>query len=131
MYNNTNQSTAILDTMVATVNKVDVWQYLYQSNHQDEIIEIKKFWIEKHYCNVTPPLRFLYEFDCDSDLIYVYGTGIYDDILAYGETFIDARNMLENEIIPFLWAEYVQEDDSFLSEKARMIKEDLEGRIEE
>ena len=102
----------------------------YRANRYDETVEIGGFQIEEHNYNINPPLRFLCEFDRESGLFQVYGVGLYEDILAYGETVDDARDMLENEIVPFLWKECVREDELMLSQRVMLIKADLGGRIE-
>ncbi len=93
-------------------------------------MEIKGFRVDGREYRVNPALVFQYEFDRESSLYRIYGSGIYEDISAYGETLCDAKEMLEEDIIPFLWEEYMREDDSMLSARARRIKADLGGRVE-
>ena len=58
------------------------------------------------------------------------GTPPYEDILVYGETIKEAWDVLDKEILPILWEEYVNGDDIKMSHKAKAIKFDLEARVE-
>ena len=60
----------------------------------------------------------------------LFGEGLYEDIFVYGETIVEARDILENEILSLFWEEYVIGRGAKLSPKARRIKADLGKRLQ-
>ena len=101
----------------------------YKGSQHDETVAIRSLHVDGYEYNIDPALRFLCEFDREAHLFQIHGVGICEDISAYGETLDEAGDMMEGDIIPSLWAEYTQEDDSKLSPKAQIINADLGGGI--
>ena len=79
---------------------------------------------------ISPALVFRCEFDSTTSMFEMNGAPPYEDILVYGETIKEAWDVLDKEILPILWEEYVNGDDIKLSPKAKEIKLDLETRVE-
>lgn len=94
-----------------------------------EEIAVSLFFVNWEQYLLDPELKFCWTIDRESNFTEITGTGAYEDILIYGKNLLEAREILENEILPVLWEVYVNEDDSKLTQKAQTIKNDLMSRF--
>lgn len=92
---------------------------------------ISSFVSENRKYHIYPPLKFLWNSDSETKMFEVSGEEPYQDILVYGETIEVAVGLLETEILPILWEEYVNGDDVKLSPNAKKMKIHLEMRVVE
>lgn len=86
-------------------------------------------WEDQQY-SISPPLIFKRKFNEETRLVEVLGEGVYEDLFLYGETLNDALQILREEILPDLWADYISENPPRLSERAEKMTFDLGNRVE-
>ena len=101
------------------------------SNLVPKEVFISSFVSENRKYHIYPPLKFLWNSDSETKMFEVSGEEPYQDILVYGETIEVAVGLLETEILPILWEEYVNGDDVKLSPNAKKMKIHLEMRVVE
>ena len=93
-------------------------------------IKIESFVSEGKVHLLDPELSIRCCLNPETMMFELFGEGLYGDIFVYGDTIVEARDILENEIFPLFWDKYVIEKDAKLSPKARRIKTDLEKRVQ-
>ena len=99
------------------------------SNLVPKEVFISSFVSENRKYYIYPPLKFLWNSNPETKMFEINGEKPYQDILVYGETIEVAVGVLETEILPILWEEYVNGDDIKLSPNAQKMKIDLEMRV--
>ena len=110
---------------------LDVTTIYSNSNLVPKEVFISSFVSENRKYHIYPPLKFLWNSDSETKMFEVSGEEPYQDILVYGETIEAAVGVLETEILPILWEEYVNGDDVKLSPNAKKMKIDLKKRVAE
>ncbi len=91
--------------------------------------KVEKFVFEGEDKRFREPLIFRWMFSQEDSLCEIIGTKPYQDIMVYGDSLECAVRTLEQEILPYLWKNYANENDVRLSYHARLLKEDLLRRI--
>lgn len=91
-------------------------------------IEIDSFFVDSLSYTISPPIKFQCSIDVETNFVEMVGDRPYDNIMVYGETVDEARDVLEKEIFPILWGD-VNGKDVKLSAKAKKIKVDLKRRV--
>ena len=56
---------------------------------------------------MSPALQFRCDLNPETKIFEMSGYEPYENILVYGETINETRDVLEKEILPILWEEYV------------------------
>lgn len=119
--------------MRATV--IDHSQSIAQSHYEKDvslsisIIFLSSFVSKHRLYNVNPPIAFHQAFNQETEMFELTGTDAYQSILMYGRTIQEARTILETEVFPIMWEEYVEATESKLSPQAQKIKDDLTSRV--
>ncbi len=101
------------------------------SNLVPREIFVASFVSENKKYHIDPPLKFLWDSDPETKIFEINGEKPYQDILVYGETIEVAMDVLQTEILPILWEEYVNGEETKLSPNAQKMKIDLKMRVVE
>ena len=67
--------------------------------------------------------------DYKLDQFEICGRGIYDDIFAYGETLVEALEMLTEAILPTFWEECLDFNATDRTSKLARIALDLKDKV--
>ena len=101
----------------------------YQETTSAKRVTVGEFNSKGKLYRIEPELDFLCTFDPETEMFEVSGHGIYEDILTYGVKLDHALNVLQDEMLPVLWEEYVNVADDSLSPRALEIKKDLVSKV--
>lgn len=93
-------------------------------------IDVVSFFSGSKRHSISPALQFSCNFDEAAMVYEMRGEAPYDDIIVYGENIREAWDILEKEILPIMWEDFVSAENAKLSSKAQKIKFDLERRVE-
>jgi len=92
-------------------------------------LKIDHFHSENKRYIINPDLIFQWKNNKETGLYEVFGSGIYEDIMTYGESLEEALDILRDGIIPIFWQDCVDGNDASLTKRAQSIVRDLRERV--
>lgn len=95
----------------------------------DSKLVVDYFYSKDVQYTISPALQFEWVLNRETGFLEITGTGVYEDILVYGDSLKQAMAVLQEGILPLLWEDCVTKNDVRLTARASRIASDLKSRV--